>query len=108
MRGTEGGEKKTKRLTSRPGADLVGMAGQCPRGRPGAAEGRLHRGTTGSTTIGASTGVQPHQVFPGEASLASESETGEEWSSVVAEIPSGIQPQISSKRRRPAKLFGGG
>jgi hypothetical protein len=50
-------ERKKKELTSRPGAYLAGMAGQCPRGRPGAAEGRLHRGATGSTAIGASTGV---------------------------------------------------
>jgi hypothetical protein len=50
-------ERKKKELTSRPGAYLAGMAGQCPRGRPGATEGRLHRGTTGSTAIGASTGV---------------------------------------------------
>jgi hypothetical protein len=56
LRGAEGGGEK-KELTSRPSAYLAGMAGQCPRGRPSAAEGRLHRGTTGSTAIGASTGM---------------------------------------------------
>jgi hypothetical protein len=59
VREAEGGEEK-KKLTSRPGAYLVGMAGQCPRGRPGAAEGSLHRGTTRSTASGASTGVHTH------------------------------------------------
>jgi hypothetical protein len=57
VRKAEGGEEKKKKLTSRPGAYLAGMAGQCPRGRPGAVEGRLHHGTTRSTAFGASTGT---------------------------------------------------
>jgi hypothetical protein len=49
----KGGEKKEK-LTRRPGAYLAGMARQCLRGRPGAAEGRLHRGAPGA----------PHLALP--------------------------------------------
>jgi hypothetical protein len=53
----EGIEGMKNMLTIRPGACLGGMAGQCPRVRPGATEGWLHRSTAGSTTNGASTGV---------------------------------------------------
>jgi hypothetical protein len=38
----------------RPGAYLAGMARQCPHGRPGAAEGRLHRDAPGA----------PHLALP--------------------------------------------
>jgi hypothetical protein len=38
------------------------MAGQCPRGRPGATWEGLHRSTTGSTALGASTGMHTHQL----------------------------------------------
>jgi hypothetical protein len=41
-------------LTRRPGANLAGMARQCPRGRPCAAEGRLHRDAPGA----------PHLALP--------------------------------------------
>jgi hypothetical protein len=49
-------QRKERRntLTRRPGAYLVGMARQCPRGRPGAAEGRLHCGAPGA----------PHLALP--------------------------------------------
>jgi hypothetical protein len=55
-----GVEKMKNTLTVRPGACLGGMAGQCPRGRLDATRGSLHRGTTGSTASGASTGVHTH------------------------------------------------
>jgi hypothetical protein len=42
-------EEERNTLTRCPGACLGGMAGQCPRGRPGATWGSLHRGSTGST-----------------------------------------------------------
>jgi hypothetical protein len=80
-----GVEKMKNMLTVRPGACLGVMAGQCPRGRLDATRGSLHRGTTGSTASGASTGVQPHHESLGEAPLASEREADEDWSSVVAE-----------------------
>jgi hypothetical protein len=48
------GKKRKITLTRRPGAYLAGMARQCPRGRPGAAEGRLHRDAPGA----------PHLVLP--------------------------------------------
>jgi hypothetical protein len=83
VKGVEGGEEK-KKLTVRPGACLGGMAGQCPRGQIDATRGGLHRGTTGSTAPGASTGVQPHQDPLGEAPQASEG-AGEDWSSVAVE-----------------------
>jgi hypothetical protein len=51
------GQRRRRRLEGRRnhahhhlGACLDGMAGQCLRGRPEAAEGRLHRAHTGSTT----------------------------------------------------------
>jgi hypothetical protein len=74
MAGVEkrGLEEMRNTLTVRPGACLGGMAGQCPRGRLDATRGGLHRGTTGSTAPGASTGVQPHQDPLGEAPQASE------------------------------------
>jgi hypothetical protein len=97
-------------LTSRPGAYLAGMAEQCPRGRPGAAEGRLCRGTTGSTAIDASTGV--HTLL--EVSLMKHSRhQGRSRRGVEigggcdAKIPSGIPPWISSERRWSTEWFGG-
>jgi hypothetical protein len=51
-----GEEEDGNMLTIRPGACLDGMAGQCPRGRPETTRGSLHRSTTGSTALGASTG----------------------------------------------------
>jgi hypothetical protein len=52
----ERGQRKKRKitLTRRPGAYLAGMARQCPRGRPGAAEGRLHRDAPGA----------PHLALP--------------------------------------------
>jgi hypothetical protein len=52
----ERGQRKKRKITFTrcPGAYLAGMARQCPRGRPGAAEGRLHRGAPGS----------PHLALP--------------------------------------------
>jgi hypothetical protein len=47
-------EEEKESLTRRPGAYLASMARQCPRGRPGAAEGRLHRGAPGA----------PHLALP--------------------------------------------
>jgi hypothetical protein len=52
VREAEGGEEKEKIThTSRPSADLAGMARQCPRGQPGATEGRLHRNTPGAPPL---------------------------------------------------------
>jgi hypothetical protein len=59
VRGVEGREK-VEELTVRPGTYLGGMAGQCLRGQQDATRGGLHRGTTGSTATGASTGVLTH------------------------------------------------
>jgi hypothetical protein len=44
------------KLTSRPGAYLAGMARQCPRGRPGAAQGGLHEVAPEAPHLGVSTG----------------------------------------------------
>jgi hypothetical protein len=98
-----GVEKRKNTLTVRPGACLGGMAGQCPRGRLDATRGSLHRGTTGSTASGASTGVQSHQDSLGEAPRASEREAGEDWSSVVAE---GVKSRAGSGHGSPRR--GGG
>jgi hypothetical protein len=73
MAGVEkrGVEEMKNTLTVRPGACLGGMAGQCPRGRLDATRGGHHRGTTGSTAPGASTGVHTHQGLLEEAQKAS-------------------------------------
>jgi hypothetical protein len=53
---SERGQRKKRKitLTRCPGAYLAGMARQCPRGRPDATEGRLHRGAPG----------EPHLALP--------------------------------------------
>jgi hypothetical protein len=53
-----GEEEDWNTLTIRPGACLDGMAGQW---------GRLHHSTTGSTALGASTGVHTHHDHLGDA-----------------------------------------
>jgi hypothetical protein len=45
-------ENKRNALTNRPGACLDGMAGQCPRGRPGATWEGLHRAAPGAPHLG--------------------------------------------------------
>jgi hypothetical protein len=57
-----------------PGACLGGMAGQCPRGQLDATQGGLHRGTTGSTATGASTGVLTHTEVSSETHSRSSKE----------------------------------
>jgi hypothetical protein len=55
---SERGQRKKRgfTLTRRPGAYLAGMARQCPRDRPGAAEGGLHRVAPWAPHLGVSTG----------------------------------------------------
>jgi hypothetical protein len=97
-RGVE--EKKKKKLTVRPGACLGGMVGQCPRGRLDATRGGLHRGTTGSTAPGASTGVHTHQDLLEEAPQASKrSRRGIEFSG-GREVKSRAGSCHGSPRRR--------
>jgi hypothetical protein len=75
-----------KSLTICPGACLDGMAGQCPRGRLDATRGRLHHGTTGSTTIGASTGVHMHTQGSPRRSPAGVREEADEVTRSVANL----------------------
>jgi hypothetical protein len=79
-----GVEEMKNTLTVRPGACLGGMAGQCPRGRLDATRGGLHHGTTGSTALGASTGVHTHTDLLEEAPQR-QGGAGEVSISVVAE-----------------------
>jgi hypothetical protein len=90
-------------LTIRPGACLGGMAGQCPRGRLDATRGGLHRGTTGSTAPGASTGVHTHQDLFEEAPQVSErSQRGIELSG-GREVKSQAGSSHGSPRRRAGR-----
>jgi hypothetical protein len=79
------------------------MARQCPRGRPGAAEGGLHRDAPGA----------PHLALPPASARASfacsASSSGEtpHQSARRRQIPRGETTPISSGRKRPAILFGG-
>jgi hypothetical protein len=56
------------------------------RGSARAAEGSLHRGTTGSTALGASTGVLTHTEVSSKEHRRRQGETGEVSSSVVTEM----------------------
>jgi hypothetical protein len=85
---SERGQRKKRRitLTRPPGAYLAGMARQCPRGRPGAAEGRLHRDAPGA----------PHLALPPAST------SGEQ----ALEHPQRAQ-QAPEARRRIGVLGGG-
>jgi hypothetical protein len=85
QRREERGRGKKNTLTVHPSAYLDGMAGQCPRGRPEATRGSLHHGTTGSTALGASTGVHTHARTTSEKHRRHQGEAGEVSSSVVTE-----------------------
>jgi hypothetical protein len=85
---SERGQRKKRRitLTRRPGAYLAGMARQCPRGRPGAAEGRLHHDVPGA----------PHLALPPASTSGAQ----------ALEHPQHAQ-QVPEARRRIEKLGGG-
>jgi hypothetical protein len=83
--GRRGVEEKKNTLTVCPGACLDGMAGQCSCGRPEATQGSLHHGTTGSTALGASTGVHTHTMTSSEKHSRHQEEADEVSSSVATE-----------------------
>jgi hypothetical protein len=77
------------------------MAGQCPRGQPEATRGSLHLGTTGGT----------HILGPPQARIACQVKRPGELSDQRrqrGDSLSEIQPRISSQRKQPPNLFGGG
>jgi hypothetical protein len=86
------------------------MAGQCLRGRPEAAQGRLHRAhrehhTTALPPASTHTSQAPvvAQQAPGEGSARHR--VGGDWR---WQKPRGNHPQISSERKLPSNPIGGG
>jgi hypothetical protein len=106
----EGRGRGGNTLTRRPGACLDGMAGQCPRGQPGATRGCLHRAHREHRTSALPPActhtprppVVAHQA-PGEGSARHRA--GGDRS---RRKPRGNQPRISSERKRPSNPVGGG
>jgi hypothetical protein len=106
------GQRKKGRstLTRRPGAYLAGMARQCPRGRPGATEGRSspspHREhhTLVLPPASAREAQAPEHSQHAQQAPAARHRIG---GARRRQIPRGEINPISSERRRPAILFGG-
>jgi hypothetical protein len=94
----------------RPGAYLVGMAGQCPRGQQDATRGRLHRSTVGSTTTALPPACSLTQRSSHRSTAGVVVEAGEasHRGCQSQQIPRGEITPISSERRRLTKPLGGG